>query len=162
MNWLDIVIAVILVVSLFVGLRRGLITTIVSFAGLLLGIFLAGRYHHTLADRLSFIHSPQGASIGAYVIILVLVLIVAGLIAWIVTKIVSATPLGWINRVGGAVVGLVTAGVFVGAILAIWAKYGSGGSIISGSLLGTFLLDKFPLVLAVLPGEFGSVRSFFE
>ena len=161
MNWLDIVIAILLVVNLLVGLRTGLVKTVVSFGGLILGIFLAGRYYHSLGDRLTFM-SSNAAGIAAYVIVLVVVLIVAGIIAWLLSKVISATPLGVWDHIGGAIFSLVTAAIFIGAILAIWAKYGSGGDIISKSVLGRFLLDKFPLVLGLLPGEFGTVRSFFK
>jgi len=162
MNWLDIVIAVILVVSVIAGLRAGLIRMVVSLAGILLGVFLAGRYYQALGERLTFISSDKGASIAAYVLILVLVIVVAGLIAWLLSKAISAIALGWLNRVGGAVLGLFSTAVFIGAVLAVWAKYGGGGETIGSSVLGSFLLDKFPLVLALLPGEFGTVRSFFQ
>ena len=162
MNWLDIVIAIILVINLFVGLRAGLIKMVISFAGLILGIFLAGRYYQALGDKLTFISSDKVAGIVAYVIILIVVMIVAAIIAWLLSKLVSAIMLGWLNHLGGAIFGLITAGIFVGAILAIWAKYGGGGNIIGNSLIGRFLLDKFPMVLALLPGEFGTIRSFFK
>jgi membrane protein required for colicin V production len=162
MNWLDIVIAIILVITLFVGLKTGLIKMVISFAGLILGIFLAGRYYHTLADKLTFISSDTAAEIVAYSIILIIVIIASTIIAWLLSKIVSAIMLGWINHLSGAILGLIIAGIFTGAILAIWAKYGNGGTIISNSLLGRLLLDNFPLVLALLPGEFDTIKSFFE
>ncbi len=162
MNWLDIIIAIILVINIFTGLRTGLVRTVISFAGLIFGIFLAGRYYHSLAARITFIASEKATDVSAYVIILIIVLIAAMIVAWLVGKVVSATPLGWLDHVGGAVFGLITAGIFVGAILAIWTKYAGGGDIVSNSLLGRFLLDKFPLVLALLPGEFDTVRSFFK
>jgi membrane protein required for colicin V production len=58
--------------------------------------------------------------------------------------------------------GLFSSAVFIGAVLVIWAKYGGGGETVGGSALATFLVDKFTLVLALLPGEFGTVRSFFQ
>lgn len=162
MNWLDIVIAIILVINVFVGLRAGLIKMVISLVGLVLAIFLAGHYYQALADRLTFISSDRAAGIVAYVLILVVVMIAASLIAWLLSKIASIVMLGWLNHLGGAALGLFMAGIFVGAILAIWAKYGGGGDTIGNSLLGGFLLDKFPLVLALLPSEFDTVRSFFE
>jgi membrane protein required for colicin V production len=162
MNWLDILIAIVLVGSLFAGLKAGLIKTVISLAGLIFGIFLAGRYYQVLADKLTFISSDRAAEIVAYVVILVVVMIVATIIAWLLSKIASAIMLGWLNRLGGAILGLIMTGIFVGAILAVWAKFGGGGDTISNSLLGRFLLDKFPLVLALLPGEFDTIRSFFE
>jgi membrane protein required for colicin V production len=162
MNWLDVVIAIMLVINLFVGLKAGLIKMVISLAGLILGIFLAGRYYQVLADKLTFISSDKVAGIVAYIIILIVVMIVAAIVAWLLSKIVSAIMLGWINHLGGAIFGLIMAGIFVGAILAIWAKYGGGGNIISNSFMGRFLLDKFPLVLALLPGEFNTIRSVFK
>jgi membrane protein required for colicin V production len=161
-NWLDIVIAIILVINLIIGLISGLIKMVISLIGLILGIFLAGHFYQALAGKLTFISSDKVAGIVAYIVILIVVMIVAAIIAWLLTKIISATPLGWINRLGGAIFGLIMAGIFIGAILAIWAKYGGGGNIISNSLLGGFLLDRFPLVLALLPGEFNTIRSFFK
>jgi membrane protein required for colicin V production len=162
MNWLDIVIAIILVINLFIGLKEGLIKMVISLAGLILGIFLAGRYYQVLADRLAFISSDKVAGIVAYIVILIVVMIVAAIIAWLLNKIVSAIILGWINHLSGAILGLIMASIFTGAILAIWAKYGSGGNIINNSFLGGLLLDKVPLVLALLPSEFDTIRSFFN
>ena len=163
MNWLDIVLAIVLVVGIVLGLKSGLIKMVISFAGLILAIFLAGRFYVAFADKLTFISSDQVARIVAYIIIFILVMIVAAIASWLLTKLVSAILLGWINRLAGAIVGLIVAGVFCGAILAIWAKYtGSGGDIVGGSLLGRFLLNTFPLVLGLLPGEFDTIRSFFN
>jgi membrane protein required for colicin V production len=162
MNWLDIVIAIILAIGIFMGLKTGLIKMVISLAGLILGIFLAGRMYQSLADKLTFISSEKAAQVLAYIIILVLVMIVAAIVAWFLSKLISAIMLGWVNHLGGAVFGLLIAAIFVGAILAVWAKYGGGTNLISHSWLGKLLVDKFPLVLALLPGEFKSIRSFFK
>jgi membrane protein required for colicin V production len=162
MNWLDIVITIILVINLFIGLKAGLIKMVISFAGLILGIFLAGHYYQVTADKLTFISSDKAAEIAAYVVILFVVMIVAAIIAWLLSKMASAIMLGWLNRLGGAILGLIMAGIFVGAILAIWVKYGGGSNIIINSFLAGFLLDKFPFVLALLPGEFDTIHSFFK
>jgi membrane protein required for colicin V production len=162
MNWLDIILLVILAIGVFLGLKTGLIKMVVSLAGLILGIFLAGRLYQSLADKLTFISSEKAAQILAYIIILLVVIIAAAIIAWFLTRVISAVLLGWVNRLGGALVGLILAAVFCGAILAIWAKYGGGTNLISHSWLGKLLVDKFPLVVALLPAEFDSIHSFFK
>ncbi len=161
MNWLDIVIAIVLVINLLIGLKTGLIKMVISFVGLVLGIILAGHFYHTLADKLTFISSAKAAEIAAYILILVVVLVVAAIVAGLLSKVASAIMLGWLNHAGGAVLGLIMASFFVGAILAIWAKYAGSGAI-SGSFLARFLLDRFPLVLTLLPREFDPIRSFFK
>jgi hypothetical protein len=82
--------------------------------------------------------------------------------AWILSKIVSTIMLGWLNHLGGALLGLIIAGVLIGSILAIWVKYGSGGNTISNSLIGSILLAKLSLVMALLPGEFDTILSYFS
>ena len=163
MNWLDIVLAIVLVIGIVMGLKAGLIKMGVSLAGLILAIFLAGRFYVALADTMTFISSAGAARVVAYIIIFIVVMLIAALLAWILTKFASIILLGWLNRLVGAIVGLLVGAIFCGAILAIWVKYSSsGGDVISGSFLGKFLLNTFPLVLALLPGEFDSIRSFFN
>jgi len=51
MNWLDIVITILLVIDLLVGLRTGLVRTVISFAGLILeNIWPAGTITLLLDD----------------------------------------------------------------------------------------------------------------
>jgi membrane protein required for colicin V production len=161
MNWLDIVIAVVLVINLLIGLKTGLIKMVISLVGLVLGILLAGHFYHNLGVRLTFISSAKAADIVAYVVILIVVLVLAGIVAGLLSKVASAIMLGWLNHIGGAILGLLMACFFVGALLAIWAKY-AGSDAISGSFLAKLLLDKFPIALALLPKEFDNVRSFFR
>lgn len=163
MNWLDIVLVIVLVIGIVLGIKAGLIKMVVSLAGLILGIFLAGRFYIALADKMTFISSDQVARVVAYIIIFAVVMIIAAIVAWLLTKFASAILLGWINRLCGAIVGLLVGAIFCGAILAIWVKYTSmGADVIGGSAIGKFLLNTFPLVLALLPGEFGTIKSFFN
>ena len=54
------------------------------------------------------------------------------------------------------------AAIFSGALLAMWVKWLGVSDPITESFLAEFLLGQFPLVLALLPGEFDSIRSFFQ
>jgi membrane protein required for colicin V production len=161
MNWLDIVILVILGISVFSGLKVGLIKVLFTVVGIIVGIVLAGRFSDSFAGLLTFI-DPKWAKIAAFAIILVAVLIISGILAAILSKLISLVLLGWVNRLGGAVLGLVVGALFISAILAIWVKYLGIGDAVSGSALANFLLDKFPIVLGLLPAEFDSVRNFFD
>ena len=162
MNWLDIVIIVVIVISAFGGLKNGLIRAVLSLAGLIVGVVLAGRYYMPLSEQLAFIPQDNIARIVAFAIILIGMMIVAGLLASLLTWTVSAVMLGWVNRIGGAVFGLVFGAIFCGAILAIWVKFLGAQSIIIESAMANMLLGFFPVVLALLPDEFDAVRSFFQ
>jgi membrane protein required for colicin V production len=162
MNWLDIVIVIVAGALGFVGLRKGIIKTAFGIAGLVGGIALAGRYYGRLAALLS----PTGATwanIAAYAIILIATLIAAGVVGWVVAKLVHITMLGWLDRLVGCILGIIIGSMLCAAVLAIISMYYPGSeAVISQSGLARFLMGKFPLLLALLPEEFGFIRDFFS
>jgi len=162
MNWLDIVILIIIIIPTLIGLKVGIIKALLSIAGVIVGVILAGRYYVVLAEHLTFISQPSLAKIAAFAIILIVVMIIAAVLASVIKWVVSAVMLGWVNRLGGAVFGFVLGMIFCGALLAIWVKFVGISGPIHESILAALLLDGFPMVLALLPGEFDSVRSFFQ
>jgi len=161
MNWLDILIIVAALLLGFVGLRQGIIRTVFGIAGLIGGIILAGRYYGALAGVLS----PGGAiwaSVAAYAIILIATLVVAGLVGHFIAKLVSLAALGWLDRLIGFLLGVFVGLLLSAAALAIVAKiYPGSEATISQSAVAKFLIAQLPLVLALLPQEFGSIRDFF-
>jgi membrane protein required for colicin V production len=161
MSWLDIVILIAIVMSGISGLFGGLVRAGISIVGMAFGIFLAGRFYGQLAGLLAF--APENAArVLAFAIILIAVLVVAGIIAMIITKAISGTPLGIINRIGGAVLGILMGALTMGAILVIWTKFIGAPEVFSQSPLAGFLVDRFQAVLALLPADFGSVTEYFK
>jgi membrane protein required for colicin V production len=162
MNWLDIVIIVVAVLLGLVGLRQGIIRTVFGIAGLIGGIVLAGRYY----DELAAVLSPSGATwanIAAYAIILLATLIVAGVVGSLVAKLVHLVMLGWLDRLVGCILGVIIGGLLCAAVLAIVGKYYPGTeAVISQSAVAKFLMERFPLLLALLPEEFDFIRDFFS
>ena len=162
MNWLDIAILVIVAVAVFLGLRIGLIKAVLSLAGVIIGIILAGRYYVPLSEQLPFIPQAGVAKVVAFAIILIGVIVIASVLATLLKWATSVMMLGWVNHLGGAVFGLVMGALFCGALLAIWVKFLGIAEVISESSLAVILLDRFPMVLALLPSEFDTIRSFFQ
>ena len=161
MNWLDIVIVVAVAISTFLGLRMGIIKAVLSLAGVIVGVILAGRYCVPFSHQLSFIPGEKVAEIVAFAIILIGVMVIAAVLASLLKWAASVVMLGWVNRLGGAAFGLVLGAIFCAAILAIVVKF-LGPGIIVESGLAKVLLDRLPLVLALLPAEFDGIRSFFQ
>lgn len=162
MNWLDIVILVIVAIAIFLGLRIGIIKAALSLAGVMVGIILAGRFYVPLAEKLTFIPPANVAEIVAFAIILIGVMVIAMVLATFLRWAVSAMMLGWVNHLGGAILGLVLGALFCSALLAIWVKFFGPTGVINESTLTRILLDRFPAVLALLPSEFDAIRSFFR
>ena len=162
MNWLNIVIIVALAISTFLGLRTGIIKAVLSLAGLIVGVILAGQLYIPLSEQLSFIPQAGVAEVVAFAIILIGVMIIAIVLARLLKWAASAVMLSWVNHLGGAIFGLVLGAIFCGALLAIWVKWLGVGSTITESIVAEILVDKFPLILALLPDEFDAIRSFFQ
>ncbi len=162
MNWLDIILLIFLIVSVVGGIAAGLIKSVFSLAGLIIGVVLAGRLYPGLANALSFISNEKAANIVAFAIIFIIVIVIAAVLGAIITKIVSAMMLGCINRLGGGILGFFIGAIFLGAILAIWVKFLGENSVISDSFFASLLVERFPFVLGLLPGEFDVVRDFFQ
>ncbi len=162
MHWLDIVIIVALAISTFLGLKTGIIKAVLSLAGLIVGVILAGHYYVLLAEQLSFIPQAGVAEVVAFAIILIGVMVIAVVLARLLKWAASVMMLSWVNHLGGAVFGLALGAIFCGALLAIWVKWLGVGSTITESVVSVFLLEQFPLILVLLPDEFDTIRSFFQ
>jgi len=160
MNWLDIVIIVAIAITTLIGLKIGLIKAVLSLVGLIVGIILARLYYVPLSEQLTFIPQATMAKVAAFAIIMIGVMIIAGVLAMVLKWVTSVIMLGWVNRIGGAVFGLVLGALLCGAVLALWVKFLGAGEIIASSTLAA-ILSQFPLVLNLLPGEFDSIRSVF-
>ena len=162
MNWLDIVLIVGLVASVLMGFFSGLIRIIFMLAGVILGIYLAGLWADGLAGKMTFISDPNIAHVTAFTIILMATIIVAMILEFILIRLIlKSKTLGVIDKVGGSILGLLVGAIFMGAIMAIELHYFGPNDLITSSPLATFLVDKFGVVLGLLPSEFDSIRAYF-
>lgn len=161
MNWLDILILVALVVPAFIGLRMGIIRAALSLVGLIVGVVLAGNFYEPVSKLFGFINNQDVANIVAFVLILVVVMVLASLLARTLKFVAKVTMLGWVDHVGGAAFGFLLGAILWSALLATWVQF-FGSGLVTGSFLAGVLLDKFPMILALLPSEFDAIRDFFQ
>ena len=161
MHWLDIIIAVVLIFPIFTGLKQGLIKAALSLAGLIVGVILASNFYQQLAGALGFIANKDIANVVAFIVVLVVVMIIANVAAALLKATAKVVMLGWVDHLGGAVFGFLMGAMFMGAILAAFVKF-FGTGMVTESWLAAILLDKFPLVLGLLPSEFDAIRDFFQ
>jgi membrane protein required for colicin V production len=162
MNWVDIVLIIYLILSIVSGAAQGLIRSVLSFIGMIVGVVLAANYYERLAGSIfQFISNTTTANIVSFILIFGVVMILAGIIGTALRSVIKAIQLGWVDGLGGAAFGLVMGMISAGAILALLVKLTST-SLITDSLISAFLLDKFPLVLSFMPSEFDIIRDFFK
>ena len=163
MNWLDVVLLIFLVPSVLAGWKFGLIRSLFGLIALIVCIVLASRFYGPLAvDLLDRIFQPNISAILSFLIIFIFAIGAIGIVIVRLNQLVTASILNWVNKFGGAVFGLLIAAIILGALLAIILKLLGDQTFITGSIIASFLLDKFPVVLSLLPSEFNAVRSFFN
>lgn len=161
MHWLDIVLIVSLVVPTFIGLKQGIIKAALSLVGLIIGVVVASNLYQPVGKLLGFIPNENAANITAFILILVVVMVAMMILIRLLKFIASVVMLGWVDHIGGAVFGFFMGALVWSALLAAWVKlFGTG--MVTESFLAGVLLDKFPLILSLLPGEFNTIRDFFH
>jgi len=161
MNWLDIIIIIALIFPAFVGLKMGIIKAVLSLVGLIIGVVLAGNFYEPVSKIFGFITNQDVANILAFILILVAVMAVTAVLVRFLKFGVRVVMLGWVAHVGGALFGFLSGFILLSAILATWVKF-FGSGLVTDSFLGKVMLDYFPLILGLLPGEFDAIRNFFQ
>ena len=148
MNWLDIVIIALWGIGFFVGWKMGLLGSIFTTGGLVVGVLLAGRLSDNVSEIITdSVSSDTLATIIAYGIILIAVFVAAQVLRTVVKGILKMVFLGWVDTVGSLALGLVMGVVLSGALITVLARYSSD--------LPLELLDLAPGdVISDLPVEF--------
>lgn len=121
MTVVDIIIAVLLLLALYKGVRDGLIKQVLGIAAVIIGIILAGRVSGTLATWLhQWIEaSEKVVTTISFGLIIIATLIVVGLISSLLEKILNLATLGWINRLLGGVISIASCVLVIGALISL-------------------------------------------
>jgi membrane protein required for colicin V production len=161
MNWLDIVIIIALLGAAGLGFMQGFVMTLFSLVGTVIGIVIASNLYTNLASLLKFISDPEIANIVAFAVILMVVFIIAILIGSALKALLAAIHLGCADKAAGGILGIIVGALFISALLAGLVKFFGQGPV-TDSFIAKILLNKFPIVLGLLPGGFRGVQDFFQ
>jgi membrane protein required for colicin V production len=143
--------------------KFGLIRSVLGWVALIIGIVLASRFYIIVADMVfNRVFHPNVAIVLSFLVIFVFAVVAMGIVIVRLDNLVKASILNWVNKLGGAVFGLLIGGIALGALLTIILKFFGDHGFITESAMASFLVDKFPLVMVILPNDFNGVRSFFN
>src|SRR5215467_9278420 len=123
MNGLDWAILGVMLASVLLAAAHGFFFEVFSLAGAVIGYLLAAwGYGHVAPWFLPYVKSPAIADLSGFLTIFFAAVLVAGIIARIVRKLIRAVGLRWIDRFLGGAFGLVRGLVIVTAgVLALTA-----------------------------------------
>ncbi len=164
MNWLDVPIIIVLGITAFIGLRKGMLKTILPLAVVVLAIFLAGQFYLSAADHSgSWLSSASQAKIVSFILIFFLVIFAAVILFWLGRKIrdrlvkAKADLSGTVIPLAGIITGIALAGFFCESVaewLSTWLKSSTQASVtafaiifIAATLFTTKLLQSLASML---------------
>jgi membrane protein required for colicin V production len=168
-NWLDIILLLILAGFVFYGLFFGLLKTVGSLAGVVVGAWGAGQLYLKVFDwakNLAFGHDDWGKVI-SFIICFTVINRLVGLLFALLDRtfnLISIIPfLKTINRLGGALLGFVEGGLVLGLMLYVIGRYPLAAGLINPFLaksqLVPFLLQFTGVLKPLLPQLLQQLKS---
>jgi len=131
MNYIDLIIALFLAWFAYKGFTKGLIIELASLVALILGIYAALYFSDVTADFLVayFKMGKKYLSLIAFVLTFILVVIAVITLGRILEKFIDILLLGFLNKLAGAVFGILK-GMLILSLLLMLLTYMGGGNIL--------------------------------
>jgi len=127
MEIIDIILGVALLYGLVKGIMKGLLAELASLAALVLGIYGAMHFSFYAKEFLTqyFNWQAKYISLAAFATTFLAIVIGIALAGKLLTKLASAIALGFINKILGAVFGLLKVGLILSVLLG-WIEKANG------------------------------------
>lgn len=125
MNALDIAVFVLVGLLVFNGVRKGIIISLATLIGLLLGLYAAIHFSNYTTKFLTehFQASASWLPILSFTITFMVVIFLVILIGKVIEKMVSIAGMGLLNHLLGGVLGLIKGIIFVSVVLFIITSF---------------------------------------
>jgi len=133
LNYLDILFAILLLLFAWRGFRKGLVIEIATLAALVLGILLAYYFSDMAAEQLKNFFSISNHYLKAisFILIFIVVLLVVILMGKLIEKLADVMMLGFLNKLAGAIFGILKGALFISIFIFIIGLVSSGDHIFS-------------------------------
>jgi len=124
MNVFDWVLIVVFALTALWGYKTGLIDAALNAITIYVGLFLSGLFAaRVLSLFWDGVESESVSTAIGYVIIFVTVFIASRIVSGIIKKALKITFTGWVDNLGGIVVGLVAGMLIAGGVMTVAARY---------------------------------------
>jgi membrane protein required for colicin V production len=136
MALVDIIILSIIAISCLIGGLRGLIKEALSLVSWVIAITIAGMFSSELADMMTgLIENASIRRVAAFAILFVATIFTGTLITKLITKLTTAVGLRGIDRILGAIFGVLRGTIIVSIIVLITAPFEVTQSLYQESML---------------------------
>lgn len=159
MNWLDYVFLAIIVVTAIYGIFKGFVKQVIGLAAVVAGLVLAVLYYERAAGIfIGLVKNRLVANFLGFTLVFVLVLVAGGILGHLLTKAMIG-PLALVNRLFGALFGIVTAVLACGILVFALVSFEMARPAVQTSVLAPACLGVARAVVHVVPKD---LRSRFD
>lgn len=122
MNYIDLVLAIILIIAAVQGFRKGFIVELASLAALVLGIWGAIKFSDWTSGFITdtFNYHSEHLSTIAFVITFIVIVILIHVLGKMLDNVVKAVALGFLNRLAGIIFGILKTAVILSIFLLLF------------------------------------------
>jgi membrane protein required for colicin V production len=154
MTWVDWAIVLVLAVSVVGGFSQGILRSICSLAGLVLGLGIAAwNYDRAAAFLLPMVHVEAVANAIGFILIALLVMLVANLIGSLLSKAVHRLGLGCLDRLAGGVFGFLQGALLITISILVIVAFFPQAHWLADARLPKFFFGFLHLGARVSPAE---------
>jgi membrane protein required for colicin V production len=155
-NWLDILLAVIIVGCIIEGFAKGLARTGLGFVATVLGLFCGLWFYGVVgAFFIGLVHSKELANLIGFLVIVAAIVFIGFLLSLLIEHLIKMASLGWLNRVLGGVFGFLR-GVLVAAVIVLAMMAFSEKpppQSVANSQVAPYVIDTARMLVAAAPQE---------
>ena len=169
---LDLIYAVIIVLAIFQGYRRGLIVGLFSLVAIIIGVAAAMKLSIVAGHYISKVIkiSDEWLPIISFAVVFLVVVLLIRLGAKAIEKTIHVALLGWVNTIGGIVFYVVIYTLVFSVLLFYaeqmkWLQPETINKSVTYSFIqpwGPKVIDGFGSIIPVFKNMFGDLEQFFD
>ncbi len=153
MNWLDIVLLVILILTAIIGIFKGLVKQVIGLVAVIAGLVLASLYYEGAAGIFeTFIKNRLLGNFLGFLLIFVIVLIAGGILGHLITKAMKG-PLAIVNRLFGGIFGAVKGVLICGILVFALFTFRVAKPVLETSVLAPVCLGVTRAAINLIPAD---------
>ncbi len=163
-NWLDWVLAGIVLVSVITAILKGFLAELISLASVVVGVVVAVLYYSRFAPWFEDLTRSHAVALGlSFLLLFFGTLAVGALVSVLTRKVIEAAELQWFDRFLGGIFGLVRGIVVDSVLLLILMAFSIKVEALQHSRLAPYITSGSRVMAMMMPREIkGDFQAGFE
>lgn len=153
-NWLDWVLAGIVLVSVITAILKGFLAELISLASVVVGVVVAVFYYGRFAPWFEDLTRSHVVALGlSFLLLFFGTLAVGALVSVLARKVIQAAELQWFDRFLGGIFGLVRGTLVDSVLLLILMAFSIKGEAVQHSMLAPYITSGSRVMAMMMPRE---------